>query len=82
MAEISAQSGAKQHSTGLLHTITHAIGDLLLHYRQRQTLHELAGLDDHLLEDIGVRRTDLSSKTLSEGSRMERDLHMPRHQIG
>lgn len=82
MAEISAQSGAKQHSTGLSRAITHAISDLFLRYRRRQTMHELAALDDHLLEDIGVRRTDLSSETLSEGGQMERDLHMPRHQIG
>jgi uncharacterized protein YjiS (DUF1127 family) len=82
VAEVTAQSNTKHHSTGLLRTITHVIGDLFLRYRQRQTLHELAAMDDHLLEDIGIRRTEISSVSLSENGRMERDLHIPRHQLG
>jgi hypothetical protein len=39
-------------------------------------------MDDHLLEDIGIRRTEISSVSLSENGRMERDLHIPRHQLG
>lgn len=82
MAEITAQTHTKHHSTGLLHTVTHVIGDFFLRYRRRQTLHELAAMDDHLLHDIGICRAEISSASLSENGRMERDLHIPRHQIG
>lgn len=82
MTAISAPAGAKKASSGLLHTIGHAITEMFIRYRHRQTLHELAALDDHLLEDIGIRRTELSAGSMSDASRMERDLHLPRHQIG
>ncbi|NKB54906.1 MAG: DUF1127 domain-containing protein [Alphaproteobacteria bacterium] len=82
MTAISAPSGAKRAPTGFLHTIGHAIAEVFHHYRQRQTLHELSALDDHLLEDIGLRRTELSAASMSDEAKIERDLHLPRHLAG
>jgi uncharacterized protein YjiS (DUF1127 family) len=82
MTAISAQDGAKPASTGLFQTIGHAFGDLLGRYQRRQTMHQLSALDDHLLEDIGVRRSELAATTMSDGSTTRRDLQVPRHHIG
>ncbi len=82
MTAISAQTGAKPASTGVFRAVGHAISELFVAYRRRQTMHELSALDDHLLEDIGVRRTELSAVSMSADGKVQNDLHVPRHQIG
>jgi uncharacterized protein YjiS (DUF1127 family) len=38
----------------------HAVIDA---YRRRQTAHELASLDSHILQDIGIDRAELNAST-------------------
>lgn len=82
MTAISAQTGAKPASTGFFRAVGNTISNLFAAYRRRQALHELSALDDHLLDDIGVRRTELSAASLSEDGKIQSELHPPRHQIG
>ena len=82
MTDIVAPAGAKRPANGLLSAIGEKIGKAFHGYRHRQTLHELASLDDHLLEDIGVPRAELSVAALSEKQAMRDNLHLPRHLIG
>ena len=82
MTDIIAPAGEKRPASGLFGTIGEKIGKVFHGYRRRQTLHELASLDDLLLEDIGVHRSDLTVASLSEKQTMRDNLHIPRHSIG
>ena len=80
MTELSASTGTSR--PGYFHAIRHFVDNVFAGYRRRQTLHELAALDDHLLADIGIDRAALSP-TADLNGRVARDgLHMPRHLIG
>ncbi|MDD9904590.1 MAG: DUF1127 domain-containing protein [Rhodospirillaceae bacterium] len=67
MSESTVGSGAK--NAGLLHTIGQKIRAAFAAYRRRQTLHELAALDNHILQDIGVDRAELNATINQEADR-------------
>ena len=67
MSESTVESGAK--NAGLLHTIGQKIRAAFSAYRRRQTLHELAALDNHVLQDIGIDRAELNATINQEADR-------------
>ncbi len=82
MSALQAKTGTNPVTTRIFQVIAHAFSNLLVSYRRRQTMHELSALDDHLLDDIGVRRAELSTSSLSNDAAARNYLHLPRHQIG
>ncbi len=66
-------------SNGLFRTFKRAAGSLLGYYRHRQTMHELASLDDHLLDDIGVRRDHLSAPSMKGSEFTTSGIELPRY---
>ena len=67
MSESTFGSGAKH--VRLLHTTGQKIRAAFAAYRRRQTLHELAALDNHVLQDIGIDRAELNATINQEADR-------------
>lgn len=61
MASTTLASDAKR--PGVLGALGRALHALIDAYRRRQTVHELAALDNHILQDIGVDRAELNAST-------------------
>jgi uncharacterized protein YjiS (DUF1127 family) len=51
-------------------------------YRRRQTAHELSGLDNHILQDIGIDRAALNVPASSGCGKTRDTSFVSRHQIG
>ena len=67
MSETTVRSGAKH--AGLMHTIGQKTRAAFAAYRRCQTLHELAALDNHILQYIGVDRAELNATINQEADR-------------
>ncbi len=82
MTAIIETADTKPVSTEISQAIGDAINEVLRRFLPRQTLNELAVLDDHMLADIGIHRTGLPAASLSEIEWIGHDIHAPRHLIG
>lgn len=67
---------------GFLRAVGNAIAAVFVRYRKKQAHHELAALDDHLLEDMGIDRAALSTERSAGGRAMHDELHVLRHRLG
>lgn len=61
MSSTIVASNAKR--PGFLRAVGRALHAVLDAYRRRQTAHELAALDSHILQDIGIDRAELNAST-------------------
>ena len=80
MSETTLSSGATGH--GIFHKIMCAIRGAVTYYRCQQTLHELASMDDHLLQDIGIDRATLSASSKPGCGADRIETFYSRHLIG
>lgn len=64
MSETTLRPGVRR--TGFLQTIGRALNKVFSAYRRRKTIHELAALDNHILQDIGLDRASLNAASLPD----------------
>lgn len=79
MNAITETKDLKAAPNDLFYTVKRAVNALLGYYRHRQTMHELASLDDHLLDDIGVQRDHISARSMRGSEFTARGIELPRY---
>ena len=74
--------GADAGKPGIRHAIGRAIRAVGACYRRRQSAHELAALDDHILQDIGIDRAELNAPASLSCDKDRNTPYVPRHETG